>query len=40
MSERQFARLMALLEEYARNVPAQIAAQREEEIRQAGHHRK
>jgi hypothetical protein len=36
MNARQFEKLMALLQEYARNVPEQMAAAREEQIRKAG----
>jgi len=36
MSQKQFELLMALLEEYARNMPGQIEQAREEEIRKAG----
>ncbi len=36
MTPKQFELLMALLEEYARNVPDQIAEAREEQIRKAG----
>jgi len=36
MSPKQFALLMALLEDYARNMPEQIAESREEQIKKAG----
>ena len=36
MTAPQFERLMALLEEYARNVPDEMAGAREEQIRKAG----
>jgi len=36
MTSKQFEKLMALLEEYARNVPDQMAAGREEQIHKAG----
>jgi len=36
MSPKQFAKLTALLDEYARNVPEQMAAQREDLIKKAG----
>jgi hypothetical protein len=36
MTAQQFERLVALLQEYARNVPAPLAAAREERIRKAG----
>ena len=36
MNLKQFALLMALLEDYARNMPEQIAESREEQIRKAG----
>jgi len=36
MNPKQFALLMALLEDYARNMPEQIAESREEQIRKAG----
>jgi hypothetical protein len=36
MNARQFDRLMALMEEYAHNLPEQAAAAREEQIRKAG----
>jgi hypothetical protein len=36
MNSKQFELLMSLLEEYARNMPAQIAESREEQIKKAG----
>jgi len=36
MNPKQLALLMALLEEYARNMPEQIAQSREEQIQKAG----
>jgi len=36
MNPKQFALLMALLEDYARNMPEQIAESREEQIKKAG----
>src|SRR5205807_3431633 len=36
MTAKQFEKLTALLEEYARNLPEQAAAAREEQIRKAG----
>jgi hypothetical protein len=36
MNAKQFDRLMALMEEYARNLPEQAAAAREEQIKKAG----
>lgn len=36
MTARQFERLNALLEEYARNMPEQVAAAREEQIKKSG----
>lgn len=36
MNERQFEALRALVEEYARNVPEQLARAREEQLRKAG----
>jgi len=36
MSPRQYERLLALLEEYARNLPGDMAEEREERIRKAG----
>jgi hypothetical protein len=36
MNAKQFDKLMALLREYANNVPEQVAAAREEQIRKAG----
>jgi hypothetical protein len=36
MNPKQFALLMALLEDYARNMPEQIAQSREEQIKKAG----
>jgi hypothetical protein len=36
MNQKQFEALMALLEEYTRNMPVQLAAAREEQVRKAG----
>jgi hypothetical protein len=36
MNAKQFDILMALMQEYARNVPEQLAARREEQIKKAG----